>query len=275
MKFREFDLYRAYYCGLCRVLKKEYGAFGQLTLSYDMTFLIMLLTGLYEPENSDSFCHCIAHPLEKHPYRTNRFTAYCADMNLLMTYYKCRDDWDDEKKVSRLLYSKALEGKIQQIRANYPDQSRIIEEKLKELHDCEVQGEADIDVAAGIFGELTAAVFTFQKDAWSDILHRLGFYLGKFIYILDAYEDIEKDQKSGNYNPLKPYLDKPDFQEKSYEILTMMIAESCRSFEQLPILQDTEILRNILYSGVWTRYHLVNLKREKAKQKSTEKDTTK
>lgn len=275
MKFREFDLYRSYYCGLCHTLRKEYGLPGQLTLSYDMTFLILLLSGLYEPEQKDALQRCIAHPLEKQPVSTNRFTAYCADMNLLMTWYKCVDDWEDERKLSRLLYSRALQSKIRRIQANYPEKARIIEEKLRELHRLETEKSADLDAAAGCFGDLTAAIFTVQEDAWAPILHRIGFYLGKFIYILDAYEDIEKDSKQGSYNPLLPYFDKPDFQDKCGEILTMMMAECCRSFEQLPILQNVEILRNILYSGVWTRYHLVNSRRAAAKQKAGQEATQK
>ena len=62
IKFKEFDIYHAYYCGFCRILKKEYGLSGQATLTYDLTFLIMLLSGLYEPEEKIGQTHCIVHP---------------------------------------------------------------------------------------------------------------------------------------------------------------------------------------------------------------------
>ena len=108
MKFREFDVYHSYYCGLCRRLKEKYGFLGQITLSYDMTFLVMLLTGLYEPETQEKHYKCAAHPFEKHLARINMFTDYAADMNVLFSYYKCRDDWEDERKLWKLAYEKLL-----------------------------------------------------------------------------------------------------------------------------------------------------------------------
>ena len=98
MKFKEFDIYHAYYCGLCRLLKEKYGLTGQLSLSYDMTFVILLLSGLYEPDTVTESCKCIAHPLEKHMVKKNECTEYAADMNILLTYYKCLDDWQDDRK---------------------------------------------------------------------------------------------------------------------------------------------------------------------------------
>ena len=99
----------------------------------------------------------------------------------------------------------------------------------------------------------------FDKES----LLRLGFFLGKFIYLLDAYEDIEQDLKKGTYNPLKKRYEEPGFEEECRQILTMMMSECCKEFEQLPILQNVDILRNILYSGVWCRYEIVRKKRMK------------
>ena len=98
-------------------LKEKYGVSGQLSLSYDMTFLLMLLTGLYEPKTVTGSCKCIAHPFERHETRSNIFTEYIADMNILFTYYKCQDDWEDEKKYSKLIYGRLLEGKSRKLKA--------------------------------------------------------------------------------------------------------------------------------------------------------------
>ena len=100
LKIKEYDVYRSYYCGLCDELKERYGVNGQLCISYDMTFLLLLLTGLYEPETRKYETRCIAHPLHRHPVSRNDISGYVADMNVLMTYYKCIDDWNDEKKVT-------------------------------------------------------------------------------------------------------------------------------------------------------------------------------
>ena len=96
MKFKDYDMYHSYYCGLCKCLKERYGIRGQVTLSFDMTFLIVLLTGLYEPETKKEVVNCIAHPLEKHTARTNKFTEYADAVNLILSYYKCKDDCVDD-----------------------------------------------------------------------------------------------------------------------------------------------------------------------------------
>ncbi len=91
MKFKDYDVYHSYYCGLCKVLKECYGRRGQVTLSFDMTFLVILLTGLYEPDTKTEMVRCIAHPMQKHAAKTNEFTEYAAAINMLLSYYKCED----------------------------------------------------------------------------------------------------------------------------------------------------------------------------------------
>ena len=106
-------------------------------------------------------------------------------------------------------------------------------------------------------------IMTPRNDEWQDNLRTMGIYLGKFIYLLDAYEDVEEDIKEGRYNPLKKRFDDPDFEEEMKTILTMIMAGCCKEFEKLPIIENVEILRNILYSGVWYRYEVVRQRREK------------
>ncbi len=270
MKFKEFDVYHSYYCGLCRKLKEKYGATGQISLSYDMTFLLMLLSGLYEPKTTKSSCKCIAHPFEEHVTRTNVFTDYMADMNVLFTYYKCQDDWEDEKKLYKLLYGKALEGKTKKAREIYQDKYRKIDLLMHDMAEAEKSGKADIDTMAGLFGQIMVQIVVCKEDEWTENLARFAFYLGKFIYLMDAYEDVEEDIRKGTYNPLKKIYHNPDFEEECRTILTMMMSECCKEFEQLPILENVEILRNVLYSGVWCRYEAVREKRSKVKEKGHE-----
>lgn len=99
LKVRELREYRAYYCGLCSCLGSNYGFTGQLSLTYDMTFLCLLLSALYEPEISVQNIRCVAHPAHKHLSKQSVYTKYAADMNILLAYYKCMDDWKDEHKI--------------------------------------------------------------------------------------------------------------------------------------------------------------------------------
>ena len=255
--------YQSYYCGLCRTLKNRYGVFGQISLTYDMTFLVMLLTSLYEPDTKEDTTTCIAHPFEKHPYRRNVFADYAADMNVLFTYYKCRDDWTDDHKALKLGYGKLLKGAYRKIQSDYSKKVKRIDSLMRELAREEKAGNEDIDKMACIFGDILGEIFAVRKDEWEERLRTLGCFLGKYIYLLDAYEDIEEDIKKNRYNPLKKRYENPDFDEEIKTFLTMMMAGCSKEFEKLPVIENAEILRNILYSGVWYRYDVVRAKREK------------
>lgn len=265
MKFKEFDVYHSYYCGLCQVLKKRYGARGQITLSFDMTFLVMLLSGLYEPETRQDLCRCIAHPLEKHPYQINLMTEYVADMNVLLAYYKCQDDWTDEKKLHKLILGKLLEGKVTENTKLYRNKVERVAELMRKIASLEKEDCEEIDTMAGLFGRVMGEIVACREDEWTENLRSLGCRLGEFIYLLDAYEDVEEDIKKNRYNPLAKRFGQSEFEEDCRMILTMKMSDCCREFEKLPILKDVEILRNILYSGVWCRYETVSRRRAERK----------
>ncbi len=265
MKFKEFDIYHGYYCGLCRKLKEHYGKAGQMTLSYDMTFVVMMLSSLYEPDTKDGETKCAAHPLQKHAAKINEITDYAAHMNVLFTYYKCKDDWKDERKYKKMFFGKVLSRKCAFSKSFYREKWRNVEQLLNELSIEEEKGTMDIDRMSGLFGKVMAEIMLYRKDEWEELLSRFGFYLGKFVYLMDAYEDIEEDLKNDNYNPFKELYQREDFEQICNDILTMMMAECSRAFEQLPLIENVEILRNILYSGVWYRYEQVRAKREKEK----------
>ncbi|MCI9189647.1 MAG: hypothetical protein HFH84_08455 [Lachnospiraceae bacterium] len=269
MKFKEFDVYHSFYCGICRELKRKYGVCGQMALSYDMTFLAILLTGLYEPQTRRGSCKCVAHPFESHETRNNIYTEYAADMNMLFAYYKCQDDWEDERKVWKLLYGKLLEGKTEKLKGIYAEKIRKLNLLMRDFSDAEKSKGADIDTLGGLFGKVMAEMMAAREDEWAESLRRLGFFLGKFIYLCDAYEDIEQDIKKGTPNPLKQKYESIDFEEECKTILMMMMSECCKEFERLPILENVEILRNILYSGVWCRYQAVREKRRQGQAAGT------
>ena len=267
IRFKDFDLYRSFYCGLCRELREKYGISGQITLTYDMTFVVVLLSALYEPPTQKGTTRCVIHPVCKQPVRKNAATEYGADMNVLLTYYKCMDDWEDEKKFAALGYGKILQRKNNRLSRRYPEKAEKIRKLLEELSQMEKAGETDIDKMSGCFGRIMEEIFAWKTDVWEGSLRRMGFYLGKFIYILDAYDDVENDVKNGNYNPFAEKYIMKGFDEQVRQLLIMMMAQTCREFEKLPIIKYTDILRNILYSGVWCRFEAIARKRREAGEK--------
>ena len=251
LKFKEFDIYKGYYCGLCRSLRERHGITGQLTLTYDMTFLALLLSSLYEPEVMDEMRRCLIHPIGKHRMIRTKYTDYVADMNVLLSYYKALDDWKDDHNILKLAFSKMIKSK----NYDYKEKADAIASLLTELGTREKENETNIDIMAGIFGKIMALLFVPEKDHWSASLERMGFFLGKFIYILDAYDDLDNDIKKNHYNPLKSICNEDNFDDRIKSMLTMMMAECSREFEILPIVENADILRNILYAGVWTVFY--------------------
>ncbi len=259
LKVKDYSKYRAYYCGLCRTLKEQYGYGGQITLTYDMTFAVILLASLYEEKCRVTKYRCPLHPLRKKKILQGEVTEYAAAMNVVLAYYHLEDDWLDEKSVKGLLGTKLLKSRVRKIEKQYPRQCVVIRQKLEELQEFERQDTRVIDYVAGCFGELMSELFVYREDEWEKSLRKLGFYLGKYIYILDAFDDIEEDIKEGQYNPLKSlYEEAKDqgeaFNNRCFQMLQMMIAEATMEFEKLPCTQDVEILRNILYDGVWMKF---------------------
>ena len=267
IKFKDFDMYRSFYCGLCRELRERYGIPGQISLTYDMTFVVLLLSGLYEPPTQKGTSRCAVHPLKPQPVRRNEITTYCADMNVILSYYKCMDDWLDERKPLRYAYARLLNAGGKKRMAGYPEKIRKIQDALLKLSRLEKQGETDVDRVAGCSGQIMEEVFAFRKDVWEASLRRMGFYLGKFIYILDAYDDVEKDAENGNYNPFLEKYKMEGFEEEIRRMLMMMLSESCREFEKMPVIRYGDILRNILYSGVWCRFAAIGQKRREEREK--------
>ncbi len=265
--------YQAYYCGLCRQLKTSCGAKGQMLLNYDMTFLVVLLTGLYELTNEASEITCALHPTKRKTVWINEATNYAADMNLILAYHNLIDDWKDDKAYSKKAFAKILDKDYARIMQKYPRQVAAVEEYMKRTEEVERRGEKNLDAVAGLSGEMLGEVFCWREDEWARELRTLGFYMGKFIYLMDAYEDYDADLQKGSYNPLISQMKERDEDMDMFIrlLLTSMMSECAKSFERLPILLHADILRNVLYSGVWSKYEFLQLKKKKAEEKAKKK----
>lgn len=259
--------YQSYYCGLCRNLKDFCGTKGQALLNYDMTFLVVLLTGLYEPQTERKEFTCVIHPMKKRAANYNEIQKYAAQMNVLLAYYNLVDDWKDDKNYTKKSIASMFENDFKCVMENYPRQTEAVVRYIEKLSEYERNKETNIDLVAGLTGEMLGEIFAWKQDEWYEELKTLGFYLGKFIYLMDAYEDLERDEKRDSYNPLR-YLkteDGQEFETLCRLMMTSMISECAKSFERLPILLHADILRNILYSGVWSKYEYIQLKKKRKK----------
>ncbi len=262
LKIREYKRYRGFYCGLCDSLRRQYGLFGQIILPYDMAFLDILLNGLYETPLREKDIRCIPHPLEKQRMLSNEITDYCADMGLLLAYYKTLDDIRDEGGIKARTGAGVLKRSARKCARRWPRQAEAVAAYIRSQEEYEKGRGHDLDAAAGFTGTALGELFVYKEDMWSDILRRMGYFLGKFVYLMDAYEDLEKDLKKGRYNPWEEAAKQLDYDAYVENVLTMMMAECAKEFEKLPIVQDIDILRNIIYSGVWMKYRIVRRRRD-------------
>ena len=251
--------YKAVYCGLCRALNEKYGLAGRMGLNYDMTFLILLLNSLYEPEEQTKEAFCPPHPVKKHRETATAFTDYAADMTVALTYHKALDDWMDEHSRTGRVYSGLLKGSYEKVKQKWPAQCEAIEKSLDALHEVEKDQEAQPERAADLSGRMLAGIFAVKEDFFQRQMGCLGYFLGKFIYMMDAAIDYEDDQKKGCYNPLNGMQVTP---EQARELLRQPMGQAAEAFEALPLVQDAHLMRNILYSGVWQTYNYEMKKKE-------------
>lgn len=263
LKFKEYDEYRGFYCGLCQSLKDRYGFSGQVSLNYDMTFLSILLSALYEEDIKENKSHCIIHPFKKQLKYINKYIDYCADMTILLSYYKCKDDIEDEKKIGSYIEASLLKKQIKKLEQQYSSKCHLIKEFINVSSDMEKENIQDIDTIANQSGKMLSEIFAYKEDEWSKSLREVGFYLGKFIYLIDAYEDVEKDIKQDNFNLFKNIYQNADFDAYIEDLLSLMISSCANAFETLPIFEYRDILRNILYSGIWTKYEMIKERKKK------------
>lgn len=267
LKIRDFETYHAYYCGLCDTLHRRYGRSGQLTLSYDMTFLTVLLSALYEPEERQFTARCVIHPAHRHQTTVNRYTEYAADMTILLSYFNLQDNWADDRDIKSRALALKLKGGVKELAKRYPRQWKALMSYMKGLKKAEAEKCADLDAASGLTGDMLAEIFVCDEtDVWAPVVRKLAFFLGKFIYLMDACDDREKDAASGSYNPWL-LQEKPYSEEEQKNILNVIMAEAAMALEHLPIVEHLDILRNVIYSGVWTRYEMNRAKQAAAAAK--------
>lgn len=257
--------YQSFYCGICRELGKNAGLKAQLLLNSDICFLAILLQSLYEPDMDKKDFRCLIHPIKSKNGFASEALTYATEMNIILSYHDLMDNYaDDNSKFSGMAAS-SIKKDYDRIKVKYPRQTNAVEDYIKKLSLAEAEKEDNFDKVSSYTGEMLGELFNWKQDEWGHTLHCMGYYMGKFIYIMDAYDDIKKDEKRGSYNPLLAM--RKEF-PKEFECfvqvnLSTLMTECTKSFESLPIVENADILKNILYSGVWTRYKYLQSKNNK------------
>ena len=264
LRVKDYEFYRATYCGVCRAMKKHTGTLSNVTLSYDSVFLA-LVRMLYVPDTAFSVRkrRCIAHPLKRRGMLSeNEALEYTARAFAILTYHKLRDDVRDEGAGTKMLATLArpiLSSHAR--RAKIESLADIIADRLDKINELEDKGTASVDEPSLLFGELLGEVFAYGIEG-SDrlILYECGYHLGAFIYAADAAEDYDKDRKAGKYNPYVLMYGGEELTDENKASIKCALIMRCKRIEAavnlMPFGERTVIenlIKNVIYLGLVDR----------------------
>ncbi len=262
LRIREYDYYKATYCGLCHAMGKCTGCLSRMTLSYDMTFFALVREMLEGEKVMFKAKRCVRHPIKKvQTVNINPQLEYSAYVSGILTAGKIADNISDEKGAKRALASflrfffSKMEGEANE---KLPELSTFVEDKLFELKQIEEKRTASIDIPADVFGEMMSTLISYGFNGNKKLIaENIGKRLGRWIYIVDAFDDYDDDRKSRSYNPFVELYGGDDFTtDNLISISKMLEAELSLALAAIDLLDDdsdknrSEIIKNILCGGM-------------------------
>lgn len=259
LKVREYELYKAVYCTLCKRLGKNYGLLSRLTLSYDFTFLALLKMSMTDGCDNFHQKRCAFNPLKKCNYCDNDIaTEMPAAAAMIMLYYKIKDNIADEKGFKKLFYlllKPVFSGARKKAKMRYPEIEDIVKRLMDKQFLLEKNGCKNIDEACDPTATALSEILMLCSNDTNQkrVLSRLGYCLGRYIYMLDAACDLEEDKIKNRYNVLnrKEISDTNEYiKSEIYPKLYFCINEASKAFELLDIKKYKNILGNIIYLGL-------------------------
>ncbi len=254
----QYTNYRAYYCGLCKSMGKRYAGLCNMGLSYEAVFIALLMSSLSDEVVFVKRQRCMVHPFTKSPMVVHNLSVdKAAAINVLLIYNKIKDDIKDEHKLSARLASAWLKKPYKKASDDNREADEIIADKLDEL-DMLQEGLCSVpDMAAQPFAEMMGELAEKIMPEGGEDIYWFGFFMGKWLYIIDAYGDIENDIKIGAYNPFIIMHDESTgisvqdgVRDDAKFILEGALTEIGRIYDRLNINKNKEILENILFIGM-------------------------
>lgn len=280
LRIRDFEAYKGLYCALCRTLGKRYGVAARMTLSYDGTFLAVLSVSLRDACPGFQKGRCGLNPLKKCNYALNAEESLqpAAAATVLLTYYSLQDDIRDGsfwKRTRARFLSQLGRRAFKKAAKDEPELQRVIAEQMERQAKVEEHPEeGSLDAAADPSGKMLSAILfrLGRDDLERRILEEIGYYLGRWVYLIDAADDMAKDAVKKNYNPFLLYYDCPDNPEKipdkkqkirANEVLNSCVARLLSAFNLLEIKQLKPLVENILTEGLADTQRIVLFTEEK------------
>lgn len=259
LKIKEFEIYKAVYCSLCKKLGKNYGILSRFTLSYDFTFLALLNMSLQDGCVCFEQKRCAFNPLKKCNYcKDDTSLDMPAAAAMIMLYYKILDNIADEhgiKKIGYYILKPIFSRAHKKASHDYPEIELAVSEYISEQNALEKDDCKSIDQVADPTAKVMEKILSLCSDDLSQkrVLKRLGYCMGRYIYLLDAAVDLPDDIKNKSYNVLKYGCDseaKKYAKEKITPQLYFCVNEAAKAFELLDVKKYKSIIGNIIYLGL-------------------------
>ncbi len=275
LKVKDYEIFKAYYCGLCRTIKEHFGNIPRLSLNYDMTFVALLLDGMNETPGVFYIDTCLIHPLKKRMIiKYNKALVYSAYLNVALTYYKLCDDVTDDKAIKNHIYRYVFKRYKNNFSKKYEELDRTLAKRLNELSIYERDlSFTSLDEISEPFSRLTAEVISaFYEEEGSietQSLHELGYNLGKWIYLMDALDDLKEDMEKNKFNPISAVFNKNSLPFEDFYITIKDRIEfnilTCANkvfdnYKKLKVFKNNDIIDNTIRLGLMDRYNLIEKK---------------
>ncbi|MDO4881724.1 MAG: DUF5685 family protein [Oscillospiraceae bacterium] len=274
LKVKEYEAYKSVYCGLCKQLGRDYGFLTRLILSYDCTFYAILLMSLKRSCTGFSDGRCKFNPLKKCKFADCKDNAYskASALSVISAYYKVVDDIDDSGFFKRiaLKIAKPFFGRRQKKAARrFPEIENIVSEMMKNQKAAENDELVTIDKAANPTAKMISDLAALEggNDLQKRVLSEFGYQIGRWVYLIDAADDYEKDKKSGNFNPFI----KADINDKDYinSVLSQSLARAYDAYNLLDIIDFKPIIDNMMLYGFPNKQNAVLNNRQEVKNEQS------
>jgi hypothetical protein len=281
LKIKDYEMFKAYYCGLCISIKNNFSNLCRMSLNYDMTFLGILIDSLESSNHKYMVTRCMAHPMQKKPkVIDNKALDYAAFCNVALVYYKLLDDYNDDNSLNKKFISMYIKKFVKKSKEDLSPLLVNIEENIKKLSSLEKsQDMISIDELSDPFASLTAFIISYyykNEDFYND-LYNLGYNLGRWIYIIDAFDDLKEDMKKHKFNAINKafnaenlsYEDLIISQGNRIEFNLLMSANTTvEALDKLPINKNKDLLFNILQLGLMNKIETIKSRSDKKHEKS-------
>lgn len=273
----ENETYKAVYCGMCRSLGREYGFFARLTLSYDFTFLALLDMALTPAETQEyKPRRCFVNPLKKvASCEANPQLSFSGGVAMILFYYKVLDNLEDSNfsgKLKATLAQPFAKYSFQKAADNYPEVARVVYETISLQMAVEQDPASNVDMACEPTANALKGICSLlaHDDGQRRILERLGYCLGRYIYLADALDDLEEDIRQKSFNPFlrRESLTTPDkdkiaaIREDAKGSIYLSISEIIRAYDLLEVGSYKPILDNIIHLGLHDSVEKILLPKE-------------